>query len=243
MTDRRPTPASRRAAIGLAVATLATLVAVSAGSAQAATITVAAMNYEFKPPTRTVVVGDAIRWTFSGDPHSVTSRDGLFDSGVMSPGGSFEFKFTAAGTFRYYCQVHPEQMFGTIVVESATATPKPTIRPTATSTPKPTVRPTARPAATARPTATQAPAPTAAPAVASPSEPPAPTASVVPSPSPDASLALVATPAPSIAAASPAPGLVTPSSTTDATPIVAAVALLVVLVVGGLSLARRRRPI
>ena len=61
-----------------------------------------------------------------GDQHSVTSRDGLFDSGVEDPGGSFQFTFTKAGTYRYYCVVHPDLMSGTIVVKAAPRLPAPT---------------------------------------------------------------------------------------------------------------------
>jgi Plastocyanin len=129
MTDQTSRRGRGRFAIGLLAGAIAGLVLLVAGSVQAATVTVAAMNYEFQPASRTVAVGDVVRWTFSGDPHSVTSRDGLFDSGVTNPGGSFQFKFVTAGTYRYYCQVHPEQMFGTIVVK-ASATPKPTVRST-----------------------------------------------------------------------------------------------------------------
>ena len=95
---------------------------------QAATEAVAVENYDFSPASRTIDVGDTVRWTFSGDQHSVTSRDGLFDSGVLDPGGSFQFTFTKAGTFRYYCLVHPGLMSGTIVVKAESSTPKPTVR-------------------------------------------------------------------------------------------------------------------
>lgn len=231
MLDQQILRGHGRAAAGLFAAALATLVALTAGSAQAATVTVAAMNYEFKPATRTIAVGDVVRWTFAGDPHSVTSRDGLFDSGVTDPGGSFQFRFTTAGTYRYFCQVHPEQMFGTIVVKAPSATPRPTVRSTA----KPTPRPTAKPTSTPEPT----PTPTQATAVSS-SPSPGPSVPVAPSPSADASVALVETPGPSSGAASPAPGATTPTSATDAAPIVVVGVLLAAIAAGGLLIARRR---
>src|SRR3989442_756413 len=48
--------------------------------------------------------------------HTVTS-DGssLFDSGFMPTGATFQFTFTMAGTYPYYCTVHPF-MKGTVVV-------------------------------------------------------------------------------------------------------------------------------
>jgi plastocyanin len=142
---------------------VAALLILSIGSVDGATVTVASINFRFDPESQTVNVGDVVRWTFAGDPHTVTSGppgapDGRFESGIMSPGGSFQLTFTSAGTFPYYCQIHPEQMFGTIVV-GAGATPSP--EPTAAPTPKPTAAPTAEP--TARPTSEPTAAPTAAP--------------------------------------------------------------------------------
>jgi len=233
-TTRRATARFARA---LFAVTLSAGALQSPGAAQAATVTVAAENYEFAPASRTIMAGDVVRWTFSGDAHSATSRDGLFDSGIKDAGGSFQFKFEKAGTFRYYCVVHPDLMSGTIVVKTASPTPRPTVRPTVKPTPKPTVGATATPASTP----TSAPRPTTPVASSSPS--PTPSASVTPSEPAEGSVAVLATPGPSSIAASPAPGSATPSSATGAAPIMGAVALLVVLVVGGLLLARRRRPV
>jgi plastocyanin len=223
--------------LGAAVALVAMA---GVGSVQATTVTVAAMNYQFSPATRTIAVGDVVHWTFAGDPHSVTSRDGLFDSGVTDPGGSFQFTFVKAGSYQYYCQVHPEQMFGTIVVKAAAA-PTPTPRTTPPPTPRATPRPTSRPT----------PGPTATPAVAatpSPTPTPTPSASLAP-PSPrasetaGASIALVETPPPSSgASASAGPEAPAPASATDLTPVAALVVVLAILVGGGLILVRRRRP-
>lgn len=214
-----------RAAVGFLAASVATLLAIGAGSTQAATVTVAAKNYEFQPATRTIAIGGVVRWTFAGDPHSVTSRDGLFDSGVTDPGGSFQFTFTAPGTYRYFCQVHPEQMFGTIVVRAG-ATPKPTDR----STPGPTARPTVRPAATPIPT----PGPT-------PPPPTSPSAAPSPSASPPPALGVVESALPSGPPSTPGVIEPTPTSAGDGAPVVAlAVIVLVAIVVGGLLVARRR---
>src|SRR5260221_7310615 len=166
MTDMSNSRGLTRFGLAMGMATLTLVMLVGTG-VQATTVTVAAMNFEFSPASRTIAVGDTVHWTFSGDPHSVTSRDGLFDSGITNPGGSFQFRFTTAGTFRYFCQVHPEQMFGPIVVKAASATPRPTGRPTVKPSPQPTVRPTVRPS----PTATPAPTPTP---TSAPSESPAP---------------------------------------------------------------------
>ena len=55
-------------------------------------------------------------WTNDGGViHTTTSTDGLWDSGILDPGGTFSFTFDEAGTFEYLCSLHPS-MVGTIVV-------------------------------------------------------------------------------------------------------------------------------
>lgn len=245
-TDTRSRGAGRRSVIAMAF--IAVLAVLSGGSVQAETLTVAAVNFRFEPESRTASVGDVVRWTFAGDPHTVTSGapgspDGVFDSGVKNPGESYQLTLTTAGTLRYFCAIHPEQMFGTIVVGGGSdPTPRPTVKPTATLTARPTARPTVRPtpAATAAPTPVSTPTPTETPeqtalasASAGPSSTPTATATSTPS-SPAAGADESGTPG---ASAPPGPG--TAASSVDPAPIVAAVIVLVALVGGGLALARR----
>lgn len=249
MTPYTRIPVAARRPV-LALLAIAALTLLSIGSARADTFTVAAVNFRFEPETRTAAVGDVVRWTFTGDPHTVTSGapgspDGGFDSGIKDPGDTYQLTLTSAGTFRYYCAIHPEQMFGTLVVSAGS---DPTPRPTARPTPRPTARPTARP--TVRPTATAAltPAPTPTPA---PSPTPAPTptpvasASATPSPSPTPSAAATsASPTASGTDAPPPEPAPTPdpgsaAAAVDPLPILAAAIVLVALVGAGLALARR----
>jgi len=44
------------------------------------------------------------------------STDGVFKSDVMVPDEKFSCKFTKAGTYRYYCSVHPK-MSGRVAVQ------------------------------------------------------------------------------------------------------------------------------
>jgi len=70
----------------------------------------------FNPGTITVSENTTITWT-NKDPvdHTVTSDNGLFDSGNISSGGTYSHLFTTAGSYPYYCTIHPS-MTGTVVV-------------------------------------------------------------------------------------------------------------------------------
>jgi plastocyanin len=84
--------------------------------APAAAGTVTARDNTFDPATLNVQPGTTVRWVNNGQhPHTVTDRDGKFDSGDIRPGGSFTHTFQTAGTYRYYCK-HHKGMEGTIVV-------------------------------------------------------------------------------------------------------------------------------
>ena len=52
-----------------------------------------------------------------GASHTWTDSGGAFDSGTLSGGGgTFEFTFDTAGTFDFFCAIHPT-MTGTITVQ------------------------------------------------------------------------------------------------------------------------------
>lgn len=74
----------------------------------------------YLPWTVTVVVGtnNTVVWTNNDvAPHTVTAKDGSFNSGNMNPGDVFQFTFTAPGTYEYGCNYHP-WMNGTVIVKS-----------------------------------------------------------------------------------------------------------------------------
>jgi plastocyanin len=65
----------------------------------------------------TVAVGTTVTWVNSDSiAHTSTANAGQFNTGVINPGGSAKFQFTAAGTFAYHCSIHPG-MVGTIVAQ------------------------------------------------------------------------------------------------------------------------------
>ncbi|MDQ3849971.1 MAG: hypothetical protein M3296_05080, partial [Actinomycetota bacterium] len=60
------------------------------------------------PPRIAVLVGEGVEWlNASVREHTVTSRDGLFDSDRLGPGRRFSHTFASAGSFAYYCRIHP----------------------------------------------------------------------------------------------------------------------------------------
>ena len=74
-------------------------------------------NFSFGPQTVTVPVGATVTWINRDDiPHTVVSTDGVFKSKVRDTDEKFSYTFTKAGTYSYYCSVHPK-MTGQIVVQ------------------------------------------------------------------------------------------------------------------------------
>ncbi len=74
-------------------------------------------NLSFGPPTLTIPVGATVTWTNRDDiPHTVVSTDGVFKSKVRDTDEKFSYTFTKAGTYPYYCSVHPK-MTGKVVVQ------------------------------------------------------------------------------------------------------------------------------
>jgi plastocyanin len=74
-------------------------------------------NFSFGPQTVTVPVGATVTWTNRDDiPHTVVSTDGVFKSKVRDTDETFSYTFTKAGTYPYFCSVHPK-MTGQVVVQ------------------------------------------------------------------------------------------------------------------------------
>jgi len=74
-------------------------------------------NFSFGPNAITVAQGATVEWTNKDDvPHNIISNDKLFGSPVLDSGQKFEFTFKKAGTFSYYCSIHPK-MTGKVVVQ------------------------------------------------------------------------------------------------------------------------------
>ena len=94
-------------------------------SGQTANVTVNATDgLVFDPVTATAKVGQVVEWKNTGQiAHTVTFDSSIDPNGTISTssltgGGTFEVKFTQAGTFNYVCTIHAPNMKGTITVTS-----------------------------------------------------------------------------------------------------------------------------
>ena len=78
-------------------------------SVQAAQTGVTVENFDFNPSSISINVNDSVKWTWSSGttPHSTTSSGALWDSGQHATPFSFTNVFASAGTFPYFCSVHP----------------------------------------------------------------------------------------------------------------------------------------
>lgn len=109
------------ALVVLAVPVTLTMTALTTGISQAQsdkTPTVTISNFAYSPDPITITQGQSIRFVNSDDVgHTVTAEDGSFDSKMLDKNKSWTHKFDKAGTYKYYCTVHPS-MHGSINVSS-----------------------------------------------------------------------------------------------------------------------------
>jgi plastocyanin len=75
----------------------------------------------FAPNPVQVSTGTTVTWTNDdAQPHTATSGenatpDGRFDTGILAPAATFDFQFTEAGEYPYFCLLHPN-MVGSVSV-------------------------------------------------------------------------------------------------------------------------------
>jgi plastocyanin len=71
----------------------------------------------FNPDTLTVPLGSTVTWENTDSlAHTSNSDDEVWESGTLDSGDEYSFTFDEAGTFTYFCEIHPS-MTGSIVVE------------------------------------------------------------------------------------------------------------------------------
>jgi plastocyanin len=89
----------------------------SAKAPQPSSAEVKVDNFSFGPASLTVAVGTTVTWTNRDDiPHTVVSTDKVFKSKVLDTDEKFSFTFDKAGTYPYFCSIHPK-MTGSVVVQ------------------------------------------------------------------------------------------------------------------------------
>lgn len=98
-------------------AAVAALAAVTLGAAAPAPSVIKIDNFTFGPSEVTVPVGSTVTWVNQDDiPHTVVATDKSFRSKVLDTDEKFSFTFAKAGTYDYFCSIHPH-MTGKVVVQ------------------------------------------------------------------------------------------------------------------------------
>jgi plastocyanin len=94
------------------------MLAAASVAAQDATNVITIDNFTFTPPELTVAVGTTVKWVNHDDiPHSVVNKDKVFRSkAALDTDDSFSYTFANAGTFDYFCGLHPH-MVGKVIVK------------------------------------------------------------------------------------------------------------------------------
>jgi plastocyanin len=100
---------------GVFLLTLAGALAL-APTGDAATPQVQIKAFRFVPATLTVPIGATVTWINGDDEtHTVTATDRAYTSSGLEPAERYTHRFTAPGTYTYFCALHPH-MTATVVV-------------------------------------------------------------------------------------------------------------------------------
>jgi len=75
-------------------------------------------NFTFAPTPLTIPAGTTVQWVNRDDiPHTVVSDDKTtFKSKALDTDENYSYTFAKAGTYTYFCSIHPK-MTGKVVVE------------------------------------------------------------------------------------------------------------------------------
>jgi plastocyanin len=88
---------------------------------RASQIDIAITDGGYAPQVTHILLGTTVEWTCLEGVHTTTSRDGLWDSGIMVPDDTFTYTFDEPGVFYYYDTIHLWPL-GTIQVVYSLAT-------------------------------------------------------------------------------------------------------------------------
>jgi amicyanin len=74
-------------------------------------------NFSFTAPELTVAVGTTVKWVNHDDiPHNVVASNKAFRSKPLDTDDTYSFTFASAGSYDYFCGLHPK-MQGRIIVK------------------------------------------------------------------------------------------------------------------------------
>ena len=74
-------------------------------------------NFSFTAPELTVAVGTTVKWVNHDDiPHNVVASNKAFRSKPLDTDDAYSFTFASAGSYDYFCGLHPK-MQGKIIVK------------------------------------------------------------------------------------------------------------------------------
>ncbi|MCH8986122.1 MAG: cupredoxin domain-containing protein, partial [Acidobacteria bacterium] len=112
-----PTAAPTATAAPTTAAPSTTAASTTEQPASTGSAAVSIVNFSFNDQVTTVSVGDTVTFTNNevGIAHTTTATEGLWNSGLLASGDTFDITFTEAGTFNFFCSIHPS-MTGTITV-------------------------------------------------------------------------------------------------------------------------------
>jgi amicyanin len=73
-------------------------------------------NFSFTPQEITVAAGTKVTWVNRDDiPHTVVSTTDAFKSKALDTDDQYSFTFDKAGTYDYFCSIHPKMTAKVIV--------------------------------------------------------------------------------------------------------------------------------
>jgi plastocyanin len=105
---------------GWMLAAIATMPATAPTTAPANTtpVQISIDNFTFSPARLTVKAGQTVTWVNRDDvPHTVVANDRSFKSEALDTDDHYSHAFTATGTYRYFCSIHPHMTGEIVVVE------------------------------------------------------------------------------------------------------------------------------
>jgi len=133
-----------------APATAPTPTPVSTPMTSPAPHSVRAVDFAFQPTSLIVAAGSRVTFVNAGRaPHTMTARDGSFDSGFIEAGGSWSTTFRQRGTFAIWCVIHPDMTGSIEVTESGSGGEAVAVHPSASATSPAAANPSASAAAIA----------------------------------------------------------------------------------------------